>query len=147
MTLVRFMPRTGLESLNRDPFFRGLYEALDNATAATEPRAWYPPMDLVDDDDKLVVSVQVPGLEPKDVHVTLQDDVLTVSGERKFEGPAKGKVLKSEQVYGKFTRTVELPYRVQADKVKAQYKNGVMTIALPKAEEHIGRSIPVEIEN
>ena len=147
MTLVRLMPRTGLESLSRDPFFRGLFDALDNATEAAEPRAWYPPMDFVDDDDKLVVSVEVPGLEPKDVQVTLQDDVLTVSGERKFEAPVKGKVLKREQMYGNFTRTIELPYRVQADKVKAQYKNGVMTIALPKAEEHIGRSIPVEIEN
>lgn len=146
MTLVRLMPRTGLETLSRDPFFRGLFEALEN-TEAAEPRAWYPSMDLVDDDDKLVVSVEVPGLEPKDVHVTLQDDVLTVSGERKYEVPAKGKVLKREQVYGNFSRTLELPYRVQADKVKAQYKNGVMTIALPKAEEHIGRSIPVEIEN
>jgi len=104
-------------------------------------------LDLVDEDEKLVVHVEIPGMEAKDVQVTLQDDVLTVRGERKLEPSAKGKVLKREQVYGVWSRTVELPYRVQIDRVKAGYKNGVMTITLPKSEQHLGRSIPVEIES
>ena len=139
--------RTPRFSLELDPFFRELFGTVDSALATTKSRAWYPAMDLVDDDDKIVVRVEVPGMDAKDVQVTLQDDVLTVSGERKQDNDSKSKVLKREQIYGAFSRTVELPYRVQADKVKAQYRNGVMTITLPKAEEHIGRSIPVEIES
>ena len=145
MTTMIRMPCTPFDSLARDPFFRGLFERTDDAVP--QARTWYPAMDLVDEDDKLVVHVEIPGMDVKDVHVTLQDDVLTVRGERKLEEPAKAKVLKREQVYGAWTRTVELPYRVQGERVKASYKNGVMTIVLPKAEEHVGRSIPVEIES
>ena len=145
-TLIR-MPRTPFDSFAQDPFFRGLFELADEAVAPQTARTWYPAMDLVDEQDKLVVHVEIPGMDAKDVQVTLQDDVLTVRGERKLEGEPKGKVLKREQVYGAWSRTVELPYRVQIDRVKATYKNGVMTITLPKAEEHLGRSIPVEIES
>src|SRR5262249_53869207 len=143
MTNLMLKPRFAFDF---DPFFRNLFDTIDGSTAPSA-RTWYPAMDLVDENDKLVLHVEVPGLDAKDVQVSLQDDVITVRGERKSETERKGKVLKREQLYGAFTRTVELPYRVQSDKVKAQYKNGVMIITLPKAEEHVGRTIPVEIES
>jgi HSP20 family protein len=145
MTLIRWTPRTDLETYAQDPFFRGLWDMFDGRTQASDHR-WYPPMDVMDEQDRLVVNVELPGIDPKDVQVNLENDILTVHGERKHESESKGKVLKREQVYGTFTRTLELPYRVQADKVKAQYRNGVMSIVLPKAEEHVGRQITVEIE-
>jgi HSP20 family protein len=145
MASIRWTPRTDLETYSRDPFFRGLWDLFDDRTAPAN-HVWYPAMDVVDEQDRLVVNVDLPGIDPKDVQVNLQNDVLTVHGERKHGPESNGKVLKREQVYGSFTRTLELPYRVQVDAVKAQYRNGVMSIALPKAEEHIGRQIPVELE-
>jgi HSP20 family protein len=147
MTTMIRLPRTPFDSFASDPFFRGLFELADAAPANHGVRSWYPALDLVDADDKLVVHVEIPGMDAKDVQVSLQNDVLTVHGERKSEIADKAKVLKREQVFGEWTRTVELPYRVQNDRVKASAKNGVMTITLPKAEEHVGRSIPVEIES
>lgn len=145
MTTMIRLPRTPFDSFAHDPFFRGLFELAEDAVAPQTARTWYPALDLVDEDDKLVVHVEIPGMDAKEVQVTLQDDVLTVRGERKLDVQSKAKVLKREQVYGAWSRTVELPYRVQIDRVKAVSKNGVMTITLPKAEEHLGRSIPVEI--
>lgn len=147
MTTMIRMPRAPFDSFALDPFFRGLFELTEDAATPAPARTWYPALDLVDETDRLVVNVEIPGMDVKDVHVTLQDDVLTVRGERKLETSEKSKVLKREQVYGAWSRTVELPYRVQIDRVKASCKNGVMTITLPKAEEHLGRSIPVEIES
>ncbi len=146
MTMFRLVPRTDVDVFARDPFFRGLWDMFDDRAPATPKTNWYPAMDVVDDKDQLIVRLDVPGIDPKDVQVNLQNDVLTVTGTRVAEIESEAKVLMREQVYGGFTRTFELPYRVQVDKVKAQVRNGVMTIVLPKTEEHLGRQIPVELE-
>jgi HSP20 family protein len=104
-------------------------------------------MDLDEEKDRLVVRLELAGVDPKNVQINLQGDMLTVSGDRKDERETKnGKALKREHIYGSFQRSLKLPYRVQSDKVTAQYKNGVMTISLPKAEEFVGRQIPVEVK-
>lgn len=145
MSLVRWTPRTELESLTRDPFFNRFFDLFDEGL--NQERTWFPRLDLVEEKDRLRASIELPGIDPKNVQINLQGELLTIQGERKQDEEfEKGKVLKRESLYGSFTRTVQLPYRVQADKVKAQYKNGVMTISLPKAEEFVGRQIPVEIE-
>ena len=146
MTLVRWAPRTELQSFTRDPFFRRFFDVFDDFDMNLD-RPWYPRLDLVEEKDRLVAKFELPGIDPKNVRIDLQGDVLTVQGERHEEKEDSGtKYLKREQVVGTFTRTVQLPYRVVADKVKAQYRNGVMTITLPKAEEYVGRQIQVEIE-
>jgi HSP20 family protein len=145
MTLIRWSPRTEMESFACDPFLRRFFAGFDTVEGNAD-RPWYPRLDLVEEKDKLVAQVELPGVDPKDVQIHLQGDVLTVQGERKQERASQDtKLLKREHCYGSFTRTVQLPYRVQADKVTARYKDGVMTIALPKAEEFVGRQIPVEI--
>ena len=148
MALVRCNPRLELERVFGDPFFRQFFdlESGDEILGSAE-RRWYPLMDLVEKPDRLLARLELPGVDPKNVQINLQGDTLVVQGERREENEeSKGKYLKREHIYGSFQRTVRLPYRVQADKVKAQYRNGVMTIELPKAEEHVGRQIPVEIE-
>jgi len=145
MPMIRWSPRREMESFARDPFFRSFFDTFDVAEDGLD-RPWYPRLDLVEEKDKLVAHVELPGVDPKAVQIHLQGDVLTVEGERKEERESQdAKLLKRETCYGSFTRTVHLPYRVQADKVKARYKDGVMTIELPKAEEFVGRQIPVEI--
>ncbi len=143
-SLVQFTPRTTLDLFRRDPFFGRFFEGfLDEGTESAH--AWMPAMDLIDEDDALLVNLEIPGIDPKEIEVNLQGDVLTVRGERKSEYEEnKGKWLRREQVYGSFQRSVKLPYPVEADKVKAKTHNGVMSIRLPKAQEVIGRRIPVE---
>jgi HSP20 family protein len=148
MTMIRLLPPTEVDRFARDPFFRGLWDMFDDRNVAPNTAAWYPAMHVEDAEDRLIVNVDLPGMDPKDVQINLQNDVLTIEGERKYEKETetKTKALVREQVYGKFARTFELPYRVQVDKVKAQANNGVLTIVLPKAEEHLGRQIQIEVK-
>ena len=148
MSLIRWTPRTELELFGRDPMFRRLLDLVDSDSfGGNSDRTWCPPMDLVEEKDRLLAHVELPGIDPKSVQVSLQGDLLVIHAERKEEHEeTQGKFLKREHTYGSFQRSVQLPYHVQADKVKAQYKNGIMTIVLPKAEEYVGRQIPVEVE-
>lgn len=148
MSLIRWTPRTELEPYGRDPIIRSFFDLVDgDYFGGNSERTWCPPMDLVEEKDRLLAHVELPGIDPKSVQVSLQGDLLVIQGERKEEHEeTQGKYLKREHAYGSFQRSVQLPYHVQADKVKAQYKNGIMTIVLPKAEEYVGRQIPVEVE-
>lgn len=143
--LIRWTPRTPLlDAFRRDPYFSSLFEnfGLDQDQSAG---AWAPTMDLMEEKDALVARFELPGMDPKDVEVSLQGDLLTIKGERQEERTEKdAKSLRREQFYGSFERTVKLPCHVNVDKVKANSRNGVMTIHMPKAEEFVGRRIPIE---
>jgi HSP20 family protein len=105
---------------------------------------WSPALDAFEDKEKYTVSVELPGLKKEDIAVSVHDGVLTVSGERKTETDLKdGIVHRTERYYGKFTRSVSLPSTVRADKVSAAYKDGVLTVEVPKAEEARPKTIPV----
>lgn len=143
MAMIRWNAGDDVDFFARDPFFRRLFEIANDRIAGD---TWYPALDLVEEKDRLVAHLEMPGVDPSEVQIQLQGDLLTIQGERKSETKSEqGKILKREQVVGTFTRTVQLPYSVQSDKVKASYRNGVMTIHLPKAAEHVGRQIPVEV--
>lgn len=145
MALVRWRPRN--DSFFMDPFFSRFDELFREWSGETPEQTWHPAMDLEEEKDRLVARLELPGVDPKNVQINLQGDMLTVSGERKDQRESKeGKVLKREHIYGSFHRSLRLPYRVQSDKVTAEYKNGVMTISMPKAEEFVGRQIPVEVK-
>ena len=147
MTLVRWRPRN---EFLMDPFFDRFSEHVNELFgdwSETTRKPWYPALDLVEEKDRLVVHLELPGVDPKSVQIHLQGDVLTVSGERKNDLESKdGKVLKREHIYGTFQRALQLPFRVVADKVKATYEKGVMSISMPKVEEQVGRQIPVEVK-
>ena len=110
-------------------------------------RAWVPPVDLYETTDDLVVTIEVPGIGDKDVSVSITGDLLSVKGERSLEHGAQEEqqFLNVERVYGKFERLVQLPIPVQADKAKASYRDGVLEITLPKAEEVKPKDIKVDI--
>jgi HSP20 family protein len=95
-----------------------------------------PNLDVVDDDKALRVSVELPGMTDKDVTVTVDNRLLTIRGEKKEEKERKDKNLfRSERAYGSFRRTVELPADVDTTKIEAKFKDGVLTIDLPKTKE------------
>jgi HSP20 family protein len=108
-------------------------------------RGWAPAVDLIDHKDELVLRADLPGLEEKDIEVTVQDGSLVIRGERKEEKEEKKEdYYCSERTYGMFARTLPLPTGVDADRVKATFKNGVLEVHLPKAAEAKGRRIEVK---
>src|SRR5690606_16705057 len=89
---------------------------------------WAPAVDLYEEKDRFIVKAELPGMEKKDIDVSLDEGALTISGERRYEERKEGTTHRTERFYGKFQRTVTLPTKVDADKVKASYKDGVLTI-------------------
>ena len=107
---------------------------------------WAPALDVQEDKNNYTVRVEVPGLKREDIDVSLQDDALVISGERKSEKVEEGvEVHRQERFYGRFQRALTLPERVAADKVKADYKDGVLTVTLPKTEEAKPKKIDVSV--
>ena len=103
-----------------------------------------PALDVQEDKDNFTIRVELPGLKREDIEVTLNDGALSISGERKAETLSEGtEVLRQERFYGKFSRVLNLPTAVANDKVKAQYKDGILTVLLAKAEEAKPRQINV----
>ncbi|HET6407244.1 MAG TPA: Hsp20/alpha crystallin family protein [Chthoniobacteraceae bacterium] len=107
---------------------------------------WTPALDVYDEKDNFVVKAELPGLKKEDIDINLHDGVLTISGERKHErGKKEGETFRSERFFGRFQRSVTLPAVVNASNVKATYKDGVLTIDLPKAEEAKPKQIAINI--
>ena len=107
---------------------------------------WSPTLDVFDDKDHLVVQVELPGMKKEEIDIAMHEGVLTVSCERKAESERKeGEMFRSERYFGKFQRSVTLPVAVESGKVKASYKDGILTIALPKAEEAKPKHIAVSV--
>ena len=103
---------------------------------------WSPALDLYQNNDNVVAQVELPGMSKEDIEISLHDDTLTVSGERKMEMP-QGEAERSERYVGKFRRSTTLPVRVDGSKVSASYRDGILTVTLPKAEEAKPRQIQV----
>ena len=116
------------------------------SVAGGESRSWAPVVDLYETKDDLVLTVEVPGVRDKNVTVSITGDLLSIKGERRFEHDVKEQqLLHIERTYGKFERLVQLPIPVQADKVKASYRDGVLEVRLPKTEEIKPKEIKVDI--
>lgn len=108
---------------------------------------WRPAVDISETDDAVIVKAELPGLDPKDVEVSLSGDVLTIKGEKKEEKEEKTKSFhRVERSYGSFVRSVRLPTAVVTDKVEANFKNGVLSIDLPKAEEAKNKSLKIDVK-
>jgi HSP20 family protein len=108
-------------------------------------RGWAPAIDMIDHKDEIVLRADLPGLTEKDIEVTVEDGALTIRGERKAETEEKKEdYYYSERTYGVFARTLPLPTGVEADRVKATFKSGVLEVHLPKAKEAKGKKIEIK---
>jgi HSP20 family protein len=151
-TLTRFVPfRSPLEDVavlqNRlNSIFRDLTGSageLENESLSTAN--FIPPLDVYEDDHKLVLKLEVPGIPQEDLQVNLENQTLTVKGERKFVDKEKeGNFHRIERRYGSFARTLTLPMTVEADSAEATYENGVLSIMLPKKETAKPKQIKIE---
>jgi HSP20 family protein len=113
---------------------------------AVQALGFAPRLEVLEGENEFVVTAELPGLEEKDFQIEVHGSVLTVRGEKRSEtaGEQKGRHF-SERVYGEFRRAVELPVEVSSDKASASFKNGVLTVTLPKAETAKVRHIPVDV--
>jgi HSP20 family protein len=109
-------------------------------------RTWAPPVDIYENGDNLVLKAELPGLSPEDVEIRVQDNTLYLKGERKFEKEVEEQSYhRVERSYGTFTRTFSLPNSIDADKVAANYKDGVLTLTMPKKEEAKPKTIKINV--
>jgi HSP20 family protein len=141
------MPWTGMASL-KDEMDRW-FERFVEPRWAEVPAfgSWAPNLDLSETKEALVVKVEVPGLDPADIQVSLQENLLTIKGEKKQEKEEKDeRYHRVERSYGAFTRSVRLPVGVDGSKVNATFKNGVLSVMLPKTPDAKGTMIPVKAE-
>jgi HSP20 family protein len=115
------------------------------ATEEVSNRRWMPAVDIRESEDALSLLCELPGLKREDVTITLENNVLTISGERKFERDEKQDDFhRIERAYGSFTRSFTLPSNVKYDKVEATFQDGVLHITLPKLEESKPRKIEIK---
>ena len=108
---------------------------------------WSPSMDISETKESLVVKVEVPGMDQKDIRISLQENLLTITGEKRQEKEEKEeRYHRVERSYGAFTRGVRLPVGVDGSKVAATFKNGLLTVTLPKTPAAKGTTIPIKAE-
>lgn len=124
-------------------FFRAPWE-----WAQTQPMGgWAPALDLYEDRDELVVKADLPGMKKEDISISLNGDVLTISGERKIERKSgAADACRAERFEGRFSRAFSLPATVKADKITAAYADGILSVTLPKAEEAKPKQIPITVK-
>ena len=109
--------------------------------------AWMPAINILERDEAVVMTADLPGLKPEDVEVTVDEGTLTIRGERKLEEASEGETYhRVERHYGAFERSFNLPTSIDSSKIEARFSNGEMILTLPKREEAKPRSIKVEIE-
>lgn len=152
MTLIRWRPHGELW----DPFasLADLREEMNRLFDSSLRRfrlgdfegAFAPPIDVVEEKDNYLVRAELPGISKDDVKVTLQDNLLTIKGEKKHEAETKdANYYHKERVYGSFSRTIQLPAGVDAKRIDARFKDGVLHVKLPKTEEAKPKQIEVKV--
>jgi HSP20 family protein len=147
-TLMRWSPllsnRRDLTGLRND--FDHLFDNLISTTNGRERAVFSPAADIHENPEAFVLRLDLPGVAQKDVRVTMMGDTLTIRGERKYEpSQDKDNVHYRERVFGSFERTFTLTAPVSPDKVRASYRDGVLEVTVPKAEEARAREIEIQV--
>lgn len=124
-----------------EPFF-GRFGFLDDTQNSG---TWAPPVDVAEDNEKIHVRVEVPGMDEKDLKVNYEDGLLTISGERQFDRKDDRNYHRIERQYGSFVRSFSLPRTVEANQIVANYRNGVLEIEVPKKEEAKPKQIAINV--
>ncbi len=145
-TVVRYEPFPGLSTLHdqvnrlfNESVLRG--QAQDSAITT-----WAPAVDIYETPNELVVKADLPDVNEKDIDIRVENNLLTIRGERKFESSvSEDNYLREERTYGSFSRSFTLPNTVNAETIHAEYKNGVLTVNLPKREESKPRQVKVSV--
>jgi len=139
--VVRFDPFRDITTL-RDEMNRLFSRAVGEGVGSGS--AWTPAVDIFDTEDAIVLRAELPGLKTDDIDIEVDENVLTLKGERRFEEQVEeGRYYRLERAYGSFQRSVTLPQGVKADEISATFDNGVLSVRVPKADEVKPRKIAV----
>jgi HSP20 family protein len=140
-TIVRWEPFTSLE----DRVSR-LFDPSFTRTTESDLATWAPAVDIYETEHELVVKADLPDVPEKDIDVRVENNTLSIRGERKFEKNVNDEnYLRVERAYGSFTRSFSLPNTVSPDAIRAEYNNGVLTVHLPKREESKPKQIKIGV--
>ncbi len=143
---LRTWPGLGRLSDLRDEIDRLFESPLGETRTSQLLSGWTPALDVYEEQDHFIVKAELPGLKKEDIEVSFHDGGLSISGERKSETKHEdAEVYRAERFFGRFQRTVTLPTPVAVDKAKASYKDGVLTVTLPKTEEAKHKHIDVSV--
>src|SRR3984957_5532760 len=144
-TTARLEPFRGLSTL-QDQFNRLFNESFRNEAEESALTTWAPTVDIYETPNELVVKADLPDVNEKDIDVRVENNLLTIRGERKFEkSVSEENYLRVERTYGSFSRSFSLPNTVNPEAIRAEYKNGVLTVNLPKREESKPRQVKVQV--
>lgn len=139
--VVRFDPFRDITSL-RDEMNRLFSRTVGDGVSSGS--AWTPAVDIFDTDEAIVLKAELPGLAVEDIDIEIDDNVLTLKGERRFQETVdEGRFYRLERAYGHFQRSVTLPQGVKADQISADFDTGVLTVRVPKADEVKPRKIAI----
>lgn len=146
MELVRFNPFATAPSINSrinrmfDDFFTDSGRLVSNSV-----KSWSPEVDIYEEAGKVVIKADLPGIEKKDIAINVEDGILTLKGERKTDEKSDEKnIYRRERFYGSFERAFRLSPNTDADKIEAEFKNGVLHITIPNAVEPAGKEISIQ---
>ncbi|HEX5431129.1 MAG TPA: Hsp20/alpha crystallin family protein [Bryobacteraceae bacterium] len=146
MSIVRYSPFADFET--SFPGLKAFEDTMTRLFAEPNSRPWVPPVDILENANELIVKADLPDLKLEDIDLRIENGTLTLKGERKFEKHSEtGGYHRMERSYGKFERVFTLPETVDAEHVKADYKNGVLTVILPKKEIAKPRQVKIESNN
>jgi HSP20 family protein len=148
MTVIRLNPMRGIigiqDEMNR--LFNTLLSTVPEKTEKGE-LMWNPLVDIVESDQAVIVTAEFPGMSKEDIGIVIQDNVLTLKGEKKQDSGQKDKNYhRLERSYGSFERSFSLPVTIKNDKIKANFKDGILTIRLPKSDEAKRKEVPIIVE-
>jgi len=144
-TIARFEPFRGASAL-QEQFNRLFNETFRNQAEESAVTAWAPAVDIYETPNELVVKADLPEVNEKDIDIRVENNLLTIRGERKLEkSVSEENYLRVERTYGAFSRSFSLPNTVNPEAIKAEYKNGALTVTLPKREESKPRQVKVTV--
>jgi HSP20 family protein len=145
MTFNRWEPYRGATTL-QDQVNRLLGNVLERSTEESNLTSWAPAADIYETERELVVKADLPEIDPKDLDIRVENNILTIRGERKFEKKVNEEnYLRVERAFGAFSRSFSLANTVNAEAIKADYQNGVLTLTIPKREEAKPKQIKVNV--
>jgi HSP20 family protein len=144
-TIARWEPFRGVSTL-QDQINRLFNDAFDRTAEQSSLSEWAPPVDIYETEHELVVKADLPDVHPKDLDIRVENNLLTICGERKFEKKvSEENYLRVERAFGSFARSFTLANTVNTDAIKAEYQNGVLTLTIPKREEAKPKQIKVNV--
>ena len=150
MALIRWEPVRELHTMQNEMnrLFNTFFDSPtpSNGGGHSVARRWIPAMDVVESDDHFVLRADLPGVSENDVKIEVEDNVLTVAGERKSEHEQRNEgYYRVERAFGSFSRSLTLPEGVDADGIQAKFESGVLEVRIPKPEQHKPRKVQISL--